>query len=72
MKSHSRPKCRDEARQKRDAGMALNLTELSHVTGYGVSSLRGMNLPLVKGKIRAEDFWRHVRKLQDYFDSISK
>jgi hypothetical protein len=52
------------AQQKRDAGMALNLTELALVTGYGVSSLRAMKLPLVCGKITWADFWRQVRRLQ--------
>lgn len=45
--------------------MALNLTELASVTGWGVSSLRSMNLPLVCGKIRPSDFWRFVIRAQD-------
>ena len=57
------------AEQKSAAGMALNLTELSKVTGWGLSSLRSMRLPLLKGKIREEDFWRIVRRWQD--DNIS-
>lgn len=53
------------ANQKLDAGMALNLTELSKVTGWGVSSLRRMELPLICGKMRAEDFWRVLRRRQE-------
>ena len=55
--------------QKRDAGMALNITELAKVTGWGVSSLRSMGLPLVCGKIRPVDFWSEVRKRMDAFES---
>lgn len=53
------------AQQKRDAGMALNLTELAQVSGWGISSLRAMALPLVCGKIDWPGFQRFLRKTQD-------
>jgi hypothetical protein len=53
------------AKQKAKNDMALNLSELAVVTGYGRSTLQAMHLPLVHGKIRLRDFWRVIREWQD-------
>jgi len=46
--------------------MALNLTELAQVSGWGLSSLRSMCLPLVCGKIDWKGFERFLRTKQDF------
>jgi hypothetical protein len=52
------------ARTKAKNDMALNLTELAQVTGYGRSSLQAMKLPLICGKMRLRDFWRNMQYRQ--------
>jgi hypothetical protein len=53
------------ARTKAKNDMALNLSELAAVTGYGYSSLKAMKLPLIYGKIRVSDFWKHMRYIRN-------
>jgi hypothetical protein len=48
------------AQTKAKNDMALNLSELAKVTGYGRSSLQAMHLPLICGKMRLRAFWRFI------------
>jgi hypothetical protein len=48
---------------KIDRDLALNLSELMAATGYGRRAIKRINPPLVCGKIRLKDFWRHHAKL---------
>lgn len=50
------------AQQKAERNMALNKRELAEVSGYSRREIGAMGLPLFHGKIRLEDFWRHVAK----------
>ena len=49
--------------EKIDRDMALNVSELMEATGYGRVQIKRINPPLVCGKIRLSDFWRHHAKL---------
>ena len=53
------------ARKKLKKDMALNLSELSEVTGWDRGSLSAMNLPLEKGRIIYSDFRRVLHRRQD-------
>jgi hypothetical protein len=53
------------AKSKAKNDMALNLSELAAVSGYGRSSLQAMKLPLIHGKISLKDFRRVLRHRQD-------
>lgn len=59
-------KIANPARTKAKNDMALNLSELAQVTGYGRSVIQKMDLPLVCGKLRLRDFWRIMRERQDW------
>ena len=48
---------------KIDKDMALNASEIMAATGYGRRAIKRINPPLVCGKIRLTDFWRHHAKL---------
>jgi hypothetical protein len=48
---------------KIDKDMALNASEIMATTGYGRRAIKRINPPLVCGKIRLTDFWRHHAKL---------
>ena len=61
------------ARTKKEKDMALNLSELSEVTGWDRGSLSAMNLPLEKGRILYSDFRRVLQRRQDaHEDSRAK
>ena len=49
----------------------LNLSQLAHATGYGRTTLKKMQLPLINGKMRLTDFWRIIRKRQDALEKQS-
>jgi hypothetical protein len=53
-------------------GLALNLSELAVVSGWGVSSLTGMRLPLINGKIPYDDFRRILRLRQDALEKANR
>lgn len=55
----------DIAWRKHSHDQAMTLRELSIVSGYGYSTLKGMQLPLISGKISPTDFRRVVRRRQD-------
>lgn len=59
-----------QAKTKAKNDMALNLSELAAMSGYGLSSLKAMKLPLICGKIRLRDFWRVIQRRQS--ESITK
>jgi hypothetical protein len=59
------------ARTKAENDMALNLSELAVVTGYTRPVLSRMKLPLIEGKISPRDFWRIMRRRQDWMESPS-
>ena len=48
---------------KIDRDLALNLTEIMAATGYGRSAIKRIKPPLVCGKVRLSDFWKHHAKL---------
>ena len=50
---------------KKKKDLALNLSELSEVSGWDRGSLAAMNLPLEKGKITYSDFRRILQRRQD-------
>jgi hypothetical protein len=52
-------------RSKVAQDMALNMTELSHASGYRRQVLAGMNLPWQAGKLSLADFRRILRRRQD-------
>jgi hypothetical protein len=56
-------------RRKVKLDQALNLSELSRVSGYDRGSLTGMMLPLTAGKIFYTDFRRVLRSRQDAHES---
>jgi hypothetical protein len=49
--------------EKIDRYLALNASDLMAATGYGRRAIKRINPPLVCGKIRLSDFWRHHAKL---------
>jgi len=59
----------EQTREKVKHDMALNLTELALVSGYGRSSLARMHLPLQHGKISLSDFKRVLRRRQETLGS---
>lgn len=52
-----------DLQEKIDRDMALNVSELMAATGYGRVALKRMPIPMVEGKIRLSDFWRHYDAL---------
>lgn len=52
-------------RSKKRLDQALNLTELSVLSGYRRVALAAMELPLIEGKITYSDFRRVLRRRQD-------
>jgi hypothetical protein len=45
------------------AGHALNVSELMRATGYSRRAIKRIAPPLVCGKCRLDDFWKHVENL---------
>lgn len=56
-------------RAKAKRGEALNISELSRITGWGRSSLQEMHLPLIAGKIPLPDFRRILRQRQNHIEA---
>lgn len=54
---------RPAIQDKIDRDLALNVSELMAATGYGRRAIKRINPPLVCGKIRLTDFWKHHAKL---------
>jgi hypothetical protein len=44
--------------------MALNIGELMRATSYGYHAIHKIAPPLVCGKIRLSDFWKHYESIQ--------
>jgi hypothetical protein len=49
--------------EKVERDLALNISELMAATGYGRAAIKRIKPPLVCGKIRLSDFWKHVKAL---------